>query len=69
LGTGNESAKGSGDRNREVKIRCRPDGNGRKERFDELIKNLQTSKAVVEEELMELVESKAWGKNIPRPRG
>ncbi|MFP3868750.1 MAG: hypothetical protein ACLFUU_11420 [Desulfobacteraceae bacterium] len=33
-----------------------------KERFNELMKNLHTSKAVVEEELMELVESEAWDK-------
>jgi predicted transcriptional regulator len=32
------------------------------ERFNELMKNLHTSKAVVEEELMELVETEAWEK-------
>ncbi len=31
-------------------------------RFDELMKNLHTSKALVEEELMELVETEAWDK-------
>ena len=32
------------------------------ERFNELMKNLHTSKAAVEEELMDLVESEAWDK-------
>lgn len=32
------------------------------ERFNELMKNLHTSKALVEEELMELVETEAWAK-------
>jgi F0F1-type ATP synthase membrane subunit b/b' len=32
------------------------------DRFNELMKNLHTSKAVVEEELMELVETEAWDK-------
>jgi hypothetical protein len=31
-------------------------------RFNELMKNLHTSKAVVEGELMELVESEAWAR-------
>ncbi|MDD3580698.1 MAG: hypothetical protein PHW74_06725 [Desulfobacca sp.] len=33
-----------------------------REKFGELTKNLHTSLAVVEEELMELVESEAWDK-------
>jgi len=32
------------------------------DRFNELMKNLHTSKAVVEEELMDLVETEAWDK-------
>jgi len=36
--------------------------NSAQERFNELMKNLHTSKAVVEEELMELVETEAWDK-------
>jgi uncharacterized protein YqgV (UPF0045/DUF77 family) len=32
------------------------------ERFNELMKNLHASKAVVEEELMDLVETEAWAK-------
>jgi len=32
------------------------------DRFNELMKNLHTSKAVVEEELMQLVETEAWDK-------
>ena len=32
------------------------------DRFNELMKNLHTSKAAVEEELMDLVETEAWDK-------
>jgi len=32
------------------------------DRFNELMKNLHTSKAVVEEELMDLVNTEAWDK-------